>query len=175
MTPCPSPRCGFKTSPYVRSKRPRVYRQHAHMFQHICACCPHTRRRFECTHGGVFEWTHGFFHVFSACRNTHKHTPRPPTTPRPQRHTTQHNTTQHNTTHGDRDRDRQKQRETEKERQRKRDRERETEKEKRRQVSGCCVLCVVVVLVVVVVVEEGERRRGETNRTIWAKVSLKIT
>ena len=41
-----------------------------------------------------------------------------------------------------------------------------------------CVLCVVVVLVVVVVVEGGEeeggrRGRGETNRTIWAKVSLK--
>ena len=33
------------------------------------------------------------------------------------------------------------------------------------------MLCVVVVLVVVVVVE---RRRRETNRTIWAKVSLKI-
>ena len=48
-------------------------------------------------------------------------------------------------------------------------------------VSACCVLCVVVVLVVVVlvVVEEREggregRRRGETNRIIWAKVSLKI-
>ena len=45
-----------------------------------------------------------------------------------------------------------------------------------------CVLCVVVVLVVVVVVEGGEeeggreggKRRRETNRTIWAKVSLKI-
>ena len=37
-----------------------------------------------------------------------------------------------------------------------------------------CVLCVVVVLVVVVV-EGGEvvRRRGEINRTIWAKVTLK--
>ena len=35
------------------------------------------------------------------------------------------------------------------------------------------MLCVVVVLVVVVVVVEGGRRR-ETNRTIWAKVSLKI-
>ena len=42
-------------------------------------------------------------------------------------------------------------------------------------VSLSCVLCVVVV-VVVVVVEGGEveRRRRETNRTIWAKVSLKI-
>ena len=44
-----------------------------------------------------------------------------------------------------------------------------------------CVLCVVVVLVVVVVVlveggeeEGGWRRRRETNRTIWAKVSLKV-
>ena len=42
-------------------------------------------------------------------------------------------------------------------------------------VSVCCVLCVVLVLVVVVVVVVGGgRRRGETNRTIWAKVSLKI-
>ena len=48
-------------------------------------------------------------------------------------------------------------------------------------VSVCCVLCVVVVLVVVVVVvveegrrREGGRRRRETNRTIWAKVALKI-
>ena len=45
-------------------------------------------------------------------------------------------------------------------------------------VSVCCVLCVAVVLVVVVV-EGGEeevagRRRRESNRTIWAKVSLKI-
>ena len=47
---------------------------------------------------------------------------------------------------------------------------------------GLCVLCLVVVLVVVVVVvveggeEEGggEEKGRETNRTIWAKVSLKI-
>ena len=37
-----------------------------------------------------------------------------------------------------------------------------------------CALCVVVVLVVVVVVEGGEEKGTETNRTIWAKVSLKI-
>ena len=41
------------------------------------------------------------------------------------------------------------------------------------------MLCVVVELMVVVVVEGGEEEGGgeekrETNRTIWAKVSLKI-
>ena len=37
------------------------------------------------------------------------------------------------------------------------------------------MLCVVVVLVVVVVVVvEGEEEKGETNRTIRAKVSFKI-
>ena len=51
--------CRFKTSPCVGSKRLRVYRQHAHMFQHMCAWCRHTRGRFECTHGGVFEATNG--------------------------------------------------------------------------------------------------------------------
>ena len=89
----PCPQC-------VDSTRPRVYRHHAHILKHMYAWCPHTRRRFECTHGGVFESTHGFFHIFSACRNTHKHThtkhtPRPP---RPKRHTTQHNTQHHTET-----------------------------------------------------------------------------
>ena len=56
-------------------KRPRVYQHHAYMFQHMCAWCRHTRGRFECTHGGVFESTHGFFSTFfSACRNTHTNT-----------------------------------------------------------------------------------------------------
>ena len=67
------PVCGFKTSPCVRSKRPRVNRHHAHMFQHMCAWCRHARRRFECTHGGVLEAKYGFFPHFLACRNTHKH------------------------------------------------------------------------------------------------------
>ena len=99
-----------RSPPFVDSKRPRVYRHHAHMLKHVCAWCRHTRGRFECTHGGVFESTHGlFFHVFSACRNTHKHA-----------HTqTQHHNTQHHTeTETERDSDRQRRREGEKERRR---------------------------------------------------------
>ena len=33
--------------------------QHAHMLKSMCACCRHTRRRFESTHGKRFESTHG--------------------------------------------------------------------------------------------------------------------
>ena len=44
--PCP---------PCVHSKRPRVCRHHAHMLKSMCACCWHTRGRFECTHGGVLN------------------------------------------------------------------------------------------------------------------------
>ena len=33
------------TPPCVRSKRPRVCRQHAHTFKSMCACCRHTGRR----------------------------------------------------------------------------------------------------------------------------------
>ena len=46
--------CPFKTSPCVRFKRPRVYRHHAHMLKHMCACW-HTRGRFERTHGDVLN------------------------------------------------------------------------------------------------------------------------
>ena len=90
--------------PCVRSKRSRVYQQHAHLLKHICAWCRHTRGRFECTHGGVFESTHGFFNVFSACRNTHQthhdqhahqHTPTHTNT-----HTHQHAHNTHTTQHG---------------------------------------------------------------------------
>ena len=49
-----------KTPPCVHSKRPRVCRHHAHMCFNMCAWCPYTRERFECTHGGVFESTHGW-------------------------------------------------------------------------------------------------------------------
>ena len=49
-----------KTPPCVDSKRPRVCRQHAHMLFSMCAWCRHTRGRFESTHGGVFESTHGW-------------------------------------------------------------------------------------------------------------------
>ena len=74
----------------------------------LCAWCRYTRGRFDSAHGGVFESTHTDFSTFySACRNTQTHSPRPPITPRPQRHTP-HNTT-HNITR----------RQTEKERQEK--------------------------------------------------------
>ena len=47
---------------------------HAHMCFNMCAWCRHTRGRFECTHGGVLKPNSSFFHIFSACCNTHKHT-----------------------------------------------------------------------------------------------------
>ena len=82
-----------KTPPCVRSTRPHVYRHHAHMLFNMCACCRHTRGRFECTHGGVLSLHTGF----SACHTPlhNHHTP----------HTTthhdhqQHSTTTHNDTH----------------------------------------------------------------------------
>ena len=37
--------------PCVRSKRPRVYRQHVHTWKHMWTCCRYTRWRFERTHG----------------------------------------------------------------------------------------------------------------------------
>ena len=37
--------------PYVRLKRPRVYRQHVHMCKHMWEWCQYTRARFERTHG----------------------------------------------------------------------------------------------------------------------------
>ena len=47
-------RCGVARwqPPCVHSKRPRACRQHAHMLFNMCACCRHTRGRFEWTHGG---------------------------------------------------------------------------------------------------------------------------
>ena len=74
-------RCGVARSkrlPFVCSKRPRVYRHHAHMLKHMCAWCRYTRGRFERTHEERFGRTHGVFQ-----RVTH-HTPN--TTPT-QRHT----------------------------------------------------------------------------------------
>ena len=38
-----NPVCTFSTSPCVRSKRPRVYRHHAHMLKPMCAWCRCTR------------------------------------------------------------------------------------------------------------------------------------
>ena len=47
--------CGTLKNPCVRSTRPRVYRHHAHMLEHVCAWCRHTRRRVERTHGDVWS------------------------------------------------------------------------------------------------------------------------
>ena len=47
--------CAFNTSPCVRSKRSHVYRQHAHMFKNVWACCRYTRGHFERTHGDVLN------------------------------------------------------------------------------------------------------------------------
>ena len=140
MTPLPPPVCGFKTSPCVRSKRPRVYRHHAHMKKHMCAWWRHTRRRLEWTHGGVSESTYGFSSFFFSVPQ-HKHTHQTHTTTTT-KHTTQHNNTQHHTeteTERDRNRERQRKRETEKEKQRRRDKRRrdkkreETRRRKRRE------------------------------------------
>ena len=46
-----------KKPPCVDSKRPRVYRHHAHMCYHMRAWCRYTRGRFESTHGG-FSYGH---------------------------------------------------------------------------------------------------------------------
>ena len=124
MTPCP-PVCGFRTSPCVRSKRPRVYQHHAHMFQHVRAWCRYTRGRFERTHGDVLNVHAEAFlnvHTGDTTHNTDRETQR-------QRQTE---------TETETDRNRERQRETE--RQRKRDqtrqdkkREDETIKEKKRE------------------------------------------
>ena len=73
-----------RTLPCVHSKRPCVYRHHARMLKSMCVCCRHTRRRFECTHGGVLSLHTGF----SACHTTH-HT---------HNNNTPHNSTQTHTT-----------------------------------------------------------------------------
>ena len=52
---CGVPVCTFKTPPCVGSKRPRVYRHHAHMCYHMRAWCRYTRGRLESTHGDVFH------------------------------------------------------------------------------------------------------------------------
>ena len=59
-------------SPCVHSKRHRVYRHHAHMLKHLCAWCRYTRRRFERTHGDVFERTHGVFQRVNVHHTTHR-------------------------------------------------------------------------------------------------------
>ena len=106
--------CTFKTSPFVPAPR-------AHMFQHVCAWCRYTRRRFERTHGDVLSGH---------------------TAP----HTTSHTQTHQNTTRRQRRRQRQRQRQRQREKRRRRG---ETRQEKRRQKktrqekredSFCCVV-----------------------------------
>ena len=90
--------CPFKTSPCVRSKRPRVCRHHAHMLKNVSAWCWYTRGRSEWTHGegrreGRVEWTH---HTATAPRQrtqrTQLHTqPRPQPQPTTQGHTVEGN------------------------------------------------------------------------------------
>ena len=50
-----NPVCPHKTPPWVRSKRPRVHRHHAHMCFNMCAWCRYTWKRIERTHGGVLS------------------------------------------------------------------------------------------------------------------------
>ena len=96
------------------------------------ACCTGTKP----TCMEVFERVHGFFfHVFFTVPQHTKHTPRPPTTPRPQRHH-DHNETHHITQHGDRNRERQRKRDKtrkEKTRQDKKAREEREEMKKKRE------------------------------------------
>ena len=63
VCPFKIPVCPSKTSPCVRSKRPRVYQHHAHMLKSICAWFRHTRGHFECTHSDVLDRHTGFFSV----------------------------------------------------------------------------------------------------------------
>ena len=106
-------------------KRPRVYIQNVSVYagntRNMCACCRHTRGRFECTHGRVLNVHTGVFQFAT-----------PHTQPQPQRHTHTHNTTQHNITHNITRRQRQREPEKEKRREEKRRQEKRRE-EKRRE------------------------------------------
>ena len=96
--------CRFKTSPCVLAPR-------ANVEKHVRVVPAYTGDVLN-LHTEAFLNPHTvffFFHVFSACRNTHN----------------THTTPQHTTPHGDRDRERQREGQREKE-----DRERETEKER---------------------------------------------
>ena len=57
-----------QTLPCVHSKRPCVYRHHAHMLKSMCACCPHSRGRFEWTHGGFQRATPHTPHKLSSSK-----------------------------------------------------------------------------------------------------------
>ena len=100
------------STPCVRSKRPRVYRHHAHTCFNMCAWCRYKRGRFGRTHGDVLSGHAGFFsvshhtthHTHTTTQDTTQHdTPQHSTATRPhntpQHTTTHHNTPQHTTTH----------------------------------------------------------------------------
>ena len=126
-----SPVCRFNTSPCVRSKRPRVYRQHAYTCFNMRAWCRYTRGRIECTHGAVLNLHTGFSAFFQRAAThtkTHTHTHQTHTTATNNTTTTTTHATQHNTAHNTTRR--QRQRETEKE---DRDRERQRKRDKTRQ------------------------------------------
>ena len=105
---------GAEKHPCVHSKRLRVYIQKVHLctgtkptcMKHVGLVPVHTRT-FRMYSRRRFERVHGFFHVFSPCRNTHKHT---------HTHQTHTTTTQHNT-----------ETETERERETRQDKKRENE------------------------------------------------
>ena len=88
----------------VRSKRPRVYRQHVDLCFNMCARCRYTRGRFGPTQGGL------------------------------QRATPHRTHTQHATSHGDRDRERQREEKTKEERISRQEKRREKMKNMREDV-----------------------------------------
>ena len=114
MTPC-SPLCGFRASRVYVQNVPVCTRHHAHMFQHMCARCRHTRDVLNVHTEAFLKPNMGFTKFFQRAAHTqtqnthHDH----------QQHH-DHNDTHHNITR--------RQRETEKERQRKK-----TEKERQRK------------------------------------------
>ena len=96
LLPSPPP-CVHSTRPRVCVQNvPRVYRQHAHMYKNMWACCRYTRGHFERTHGDVLN---AHTEVFQRATPTTNTTPRTtPNTHTPTR--TQHaHTNTHTTTH----------------------------------------------------------------------------
>ena len=108
-------------TPCVRSKRPHVYRHHAHMLKDVCAWFRYIRGRFERTHGGVLNRhtaPHTTPHTHTHREHTHTHT----------HHTTRqqhdYNTTRRQRQREDRER-RQRQREKRRRKRRRQDKRRE--------------------------------------------------
>ena len=123
------PVCAFNTSPCVRSKCPRVYRQHAHMKKNMWACCRYTRGHFERTHGDVLNAHTGVFSVphHNKHRTTPQQTPHHTTT-----NTAPHTTTTHTTQTTPRERERTEEKKTEDRREQKRRRQK-TEENRREE------------------------------------------